>query len=233
MKAIVFDTGPIISITLNNLLYVLRSLRKRYQGRFLITPAIKRELIDRPLKIKRFEFEALQVMTMIEDHTLEIVDNSKVKRKADRLMRLANSIYKAKGKYIQIVQQGEMEGLALVLLVKAEGFIVDERTTRYLLESPERVHSLMEHRLHTPVEVNREQLALFKKEVGKFLVLRSAELVTVAFELGFTDQYLPKMPNGRTTLLDGLLWGMKLKGAAVSATEIENLKLLALQPRKR
>lgn len=233
MRAVVFDTGPIISLTLNNLLHLLKDLKERYQGRFLITPGIKEELVDRPLKIKRFEFEALQVMAMIEDGTLEIVDNIHVKRKADMLMRLANSIYKAKGKNIQIVQTGEMEGLALVLHLDAEGFIVDERTTRYLVEQPERVHHLMERRLHTKVEVNRKKLAEFQKMVGKFLILRSVELATVAFELGMADRYLPKIPDGRSILLDGMLWGMKLRGAAVSEEEIEDLKLLALQTHKR
>ena len=44
---------------------VLEELKKRYDGEFYITPAVKKELIDRPLKGKLFKLEALQLMSFI------------------------------------------------------------------------------------------------------------------------------------------------------------------------
>ena len=66
MRSIVFDTGPIISLTTNNLLWLLEPLKKKYKGHFHITSDVKRELIDRPLQTKKFKFEALQVMHIIK-----------------------------------------------------------------------------------------------------------------------------------------------------------------------
>ena len=58
MKSIVFDTGPIISLTLNNLLWIIEPLHDRFGGEFYITKAVYKELIDRPLSTKKYKFEA-------------------------------------------------------------------------------------------------------------------------------------------------------------------------------
>ena len=49
------------------------------------------------------------------------------------------------------------------------------------------------------------------------------ELVTVAYELGILDSYITKIPDARKNLLEGVLWGVKLNGCAVSKDEIEQI----------
>ncbi len=67
MKTIVFDTGPIISLTMNNLLGLLEHLKKKSNARFLIPRQVKAELVDNPMNnTKRFMFEAMQVLRIIE-----------------------------------------------------------------------------------------------------------------------------------------------------------------------
>ena len=71
MKTIVFDTGPIISLTMNNLLWILEPLKSISNANFYITNPVKKELVDNPLnKTKRFKFEALQVLHYIENGIL-------------------------------------------------------------------------------------------------------------------------------------------------------------------
>lgn len=54
-------------------------------------------------------------------------------------------------------------------------------------------------------------------------MIRSVELVTIAYELGMLDKYLPNAPDPKKTLLDSVLWGVKLNGCAVSKHEIEQI----------
>ncbi len=54
-------------------------------------------------------------------------------------------------------------------------------------------------------------------------LIRSVELVSVAYELGLLDKYLVNVPNPKKTLLEAVLWGVKLNGCSVSEREIEEI----------
>ncbi len=55
-KAIIFDSGTLISFSMNGITRVLRELKGVFNGKFLITREVKKEVIDVPLKIKKFEY---------------------------------------------------------------------------------------------------------------------------------------------------------------------------------
>ena len=57
MKALVFDAGPIITLTMNNLLWLLEQLKSQFNGEFFICPAVRRELVDKPLQTKKYKFQ--------------------------------------------------------------------------------------------------------------------------------------------------------------------------------
>jgi hypothetical protein len=59
--------------------------------------------------------------------------------------------------------------------------------------------------------------------VSHLKLIRSIELVTVAFEMGLLNQYLVKIPNARRELLDSLLWAVKLNGCSVTDAEIKDI----------
>ncbi|MFH1641526.1 MAG: hypothetical protein ABIC04_01370 [Nanoarchaeota archaeon] len=223
MRSMIFDTGPIISLTLNNLTWILEPLKQRFRGNFLITNAIKNELVDKPLKTKRFEFEALQTLRHINKGTLEIIDNDDIEKKTLQLLDLANNSYKAKGNYIQITHIGEMSGVAACLYLKNYTFAIDERTLRLLIEDPHKLKNILEHRLHTKVEINRTNLKRLNEITKDIRLIRSVELVTIAFELGLLDDYIPSLPDGKRILLESLLWGVKLDGCSVSKREIKEI----------
>ncbi|HIG96306.1 TPA: hypothetical protein HA249_05470, partial [Candidatus Woesearchaeota archaeon] len=92
-SCIIFDTGPIISLTTNNLLWLLEPMKKKFGGEFYITPSVKKELVDVPLETKKFKFEALQVLDMIERGVLKIVDQKAVKDEGYKLMQIANQCF--------------------------------------------------------------------------------------------------------------------------------------------
>ena len=228
MDKIIFDTGPIISLTLNNLLWILEPLRREFRGTFYIPMAVKKELIDRPLQTKKFKFEALQIIPLISNGTLEIIENDFIESKTRSLMDLANRCFKAKGNWIQMIQSGEMEALATALYFGSKTVVVDERITRMLIENPPDVKRTLERRLHTKVYMNEENIKSLHKEIKDLKVIRSIELVTVAYELGLLNRYKEKsqelfVKDVNKALLEGVLWGVKLNGCSVSEDEIKEI----------
>ncbi len=220
MKNLIFDSGPIISLSTSNLLWLIEELKKKFNGTFVMTIGVKRELVDRPLETLRFKFEALQVQSLIDKNIISVIKDEAVIKKAQELLNLANSILSAHGQNIKIVQIGEMETLAAAILYKAEAIVVDERITRTLLENPQGLQLLMEKRLHMQLKTNEQALHQFEEVTRHTTVLRSIELVTIAYELGLLDKFVVNIPNARRELLESTLWGVKLNGCSVTDDEI-------------
>ena len=119
-----FDTGPIISLTMSKLDWILPPLKEKFGGKFYITPAVYRELIERPLQIKRFQFEALNVMKMVREGLFEVY--TKVpKRQVGSLISLANNSFLIDGKPMDIIQEGEMDSITCAFKEKAAGLVMD------------------------------------------------------------------------------------------------------------
>lgn len=229
MRALVFDSSAIISIITNNLLYILTELKKIYHGEFYITNRVKEEIVDDPLRSKRFKLEALQMAHYIADKHLKVYEHN-LDEKTNYLLTLANTIYSARDNYISILHKGEIETLALATLIEAQAIAMDERTTRLLIEDPLKLKRLLENKLHTRITIDKRNLNYFKKETRNLKVIRSSELMVIAFELGlFKDYEHGKMmirESFKRELLNGLLWGLRLKGCGISTEEInEVLKL--------
>ena len=229
MKLITFDTGPIISLTTNNLLGLLTNLKDKYKGSFYITEAVKKELIERPLMTKKFKFEALQVLRSINQGVLEVFNSDDLRHRTVHLLELANNCFKAQGNPIQITHFAEMSGIASYLINNAEAFVVDERNTRLLIEDPDRLQDILSKRLHTDITVDKGKLNEFTGMTKGIKLIRSVELVVVAYELGLLDKYLSNIPNPRKTLLEAVLWGVKLNGCSVSENEIEDIIRIELK----
>ncbi len=224
-RCLVFDTGPVISLTTNNLLWLLKPLRKQFNGDFYISKRVKEELVEHPLTTKKYKFEALQVLKLVMDDILTVVDNKEIDDLTDQLMDYANKSFKAYGNYISVLHRGEVESLALAIHLGAEALVVDERTIRKVVESPEDLMRLLKHKLHTRVTIDQKNFRRLKEMVKKVKLIRSFELVTISFELGLLDKYITeeerkKYPNLSRSLLEGVLWGVKLNGCAVTEREI-------------
>ena len=223
MRSIIFDTSTIISITMNNLLWIFGNLERRFDGKFYITRSVKEELVDKPLNTKKYEFEALQVLQIIRRGTFKVIEDHEIAEKTKELLELANSCFLAHDNPIRIVHFAEIETLAAALHLDTNIIAVDERTTRLLIEDPDKLAFILRHKLHTKIAVNKKALREFTSLTKGIKVLRSVEIVTIAYELGLLDSYIPTFPDGRKRLLDSILWGVKLDGCSVSRREIEQI----------
>ncbi len=223
MKSLIFDAGPVISLATNNLLWILEPLKKEFNGKFYITRAVRRELVDRPLETKKFKFEAIQVEKLIENGVLEVTDNSFIGEATPRLLNTANHVFKAYNNYMRIVHFAEMSVIAAAISLKADAIVIDEKTTRFLIENPRMMIDTLKKTLHTSIIINENNLKEFKNNTRNIKTIRSIELVTIAYEHGILDSYITKIPNARRNLLESVLWGVKLNGCAVSKDEIEQI----------
>lgn len=231
MRSLCFDTGPIITLALNGLLWIIEPLKSRFKGEFLITHKVKHELVDRPIESKKFKLEALQVLEVIESGSLQLASPSRLSQLTDELMNMANNMYFAKGRPLKLVHPAEIECLAACMILGSEGFVVDERTTRLLIEKPKKLEKRLKRKLHTHIRVDERVLKSFTKRVSNIKLIRSVELVTIAYELGMMERYIAHVPHAKRTLLEALLWGVKLNGCAVSQEEIA--KILKEEKRRK
>ena len=220
MKAIIFDASTIITFAMNGFLPELKKLKEMFDGKFLITNDVKREIIDKPMKIKRFKFEALKVKQLFDEKVLEMcsslkIDENLIAKKAQEFKDVANNLFEAKGNYLHLIDLGEASCLALSKVLNEKGIknviAVDERTTRMLGEKPENLEDLLRRKLHTKVILKKENFKFF----GGFKFIRSSELIYVAYKKGLIG-----IEDG---VLEALLYAVKSKGCAISGDEIKEI----------
>ena len=189
--------------------------------------SVKYELIDRPIKSKKFKLEALVIQDYLFEGVFKLVKDKEISTNSNYLLKLANNIYWSKNKPIKIIQKAEMEALALVIHNKSDALVVDERTLRLLIENPKNLAKLLSRRLHTNIKINEKTLNEFRKKIGYINVLRSTELAVVAYDLGALDRFITSNNKihveFKKTLLEGVLWGLKLRGCAISSDEIKEI----------
>jgi hypothetical protein len=159
-KAIIFDSGTLISLVMNGLLPELKELRKIFKGKFIITNEVKKEIIEKPMTIKRFELEALKLKKLLDEKVVEMpvcvgIQEGEISEKTNEILRVANNIFIGRGKNIKLIGLGESSCLALSRILSEKGIknviAVDERTTRMLGEKPENLEKLMGKKLHTKI----------------------------------------------------------------------------------
>lgn len=223
-KALIFDSGTLINLSMNGLLDLLPALKEQFKGKFLITKNVKYETVDRPIGIKRFELGALQVQNLIDSGTLELpssigVSEETLNSSTNELMDIANHYLQVKGQWVQIVSPAEMSCLALSSELKKQGIMsiiaIDERTTRLLAEKPQNLEQLMSEKIHQRVQLVASNFTIF----SQYRFIRSSEIVYVAYKKGL-------IPLKGKKVLEALLYATKFKGSAISIQEIEELKKL-------
>src|SRR3989338_1873150 len=221
-KKMFFDAGPLITLIMSRQIDLLPALKKKFNGEFYITPAVHLELVERPLSIRRFSLEALEVEKLIREGVLnvyELVPSGKV----NELINLANHSFFINGKSLDILQSGEMESIVSALQEDSP-IVMDERTLRLLIENPTEMKSLLEKRFQKNVYCDIEKAKAFSKSLQEVPIIRSIELIAVSYRLGLLNNYIPEGKDGQSVLLDSLFWAAKYGGCAVTQDEIEEMK---------
>ena len=224
-KIIIFDASTLITLAMNGLLEELKMLKKIFKGKFIIPNEVKYEAIDRPMKIKRFELEAMKLQNLLEDKIIELpaslsIDSEKISKETETLMSIANTTFEGNGKSIHLIDLGETACLVLSKILTEKGspnvLAVDERTTRMLCEKPENLKQLFQKKLKVRIKSNQDNYPHFEG----FRFIRSSEIAYIAYK-----KKIIRWKN--KDILDALLYGVKFKGCAISEDEIKEIKKLA------
>jgi len=180
-----------------------------------VTPGVKEEVIEKPMGMKKFALEAYRIKTLFDAGILKVVEPDE--QIVSELMDAANNIYSFKGKPFKIIHTGEGEALALVKQHNADALLMDERTTRLLIEDPHELKELLGHRTGKKLSLNENALEDFKKLMPQVPIIRSAEVAYVAYDRGLIDELVGE---DRGHGLESLLAALKFSGCAINWGEI-------------
>ena len=87
------------------------------------------------------------------------------------------------------------------------------------MEAPLEMRSHLTGEFHTRVDVDREALDLFKEMTKGISIIRSAEIVALAYE----SNYFKKFREMETEAFESALYAVKFYGCAISFDEIREI----------
>lgn len=218
-KRIICDASSLISLSMNCMLPLITELSEKAD--FIVTESVYDEIITNPLKGGHHMMGPLKFRALFDCGVLK--KEAASWRETDDILDLSNRIYYSNKKALRIIQRGEAEALALAN--DGDVLLMDERTLRFMIEKPRDLMGLLEHRLHRKIRMDgnvRSEFDAFSKGVK---IIRSSEIVAVAYELGILQRYFSGDPK---TVLKACLWALKHKGCSLSVDDIdEYLRTLA------
>ncbi len=218
-KDIICDSGVFISLTSSCLSEVIYFFSNKHNVRFIIPPAVEDEAVGYPFrkKIKRYLFSAIKIKDAINDGVITRIEKESVNPEAKKLMEIANNLFYLRGKPIKLIQLGEAETLALALELGVENLLMDERTTRTLIEAPFTIKEHLEHEFKINVMVNKKNMAELSRRIGHLNVIRSSELVGVAYDYGFFKEF----GSMEKDAFEAALYKIRFSGCSIRMDEIK------------
>lgn len=216
-KEILCDSGIFISLTDSCLDPILRFFTEKHGVHFIIPPSVEYEIVKRPLekKMKQYAFSAIKLKELIKDGVILSVD-ANVIEEARHIQQVANNLFYAKGKSLSLIQMGEAEMIALAKRLDIENILIDERTTRMLIEAPYKMKTHLADELAVNVMVDKKSLTEFSSITKGMNAMRSSELVMVAYENGYFDHF----KDLKLDVLEAALYKVKFSGCSLRFDEV-------------
>jgi len=221
MRSIVLDSSCIISLSNSCALDILEFLKEKSGVCFYLTPWVKEEVVDAPLRTKRFKLAGLRVMELLKEGVMEVYGSTQMRNEAVSLLNRINHVFYTRKFPVRIVHKGEVETFVAAERLGTRVIGMDEHVFRLFLEDVETLKMVLRKRLRKEVKVNQSLLREIWSEYSKKSVIRSTELASVAFHLGYFDPFREVIQRGKAEALRGILWSLKLNGCAISTREIE------------
>lgn len=214
---ILCDSSALISLgdsCLDSLLYFLH---ERFHLRFIIPPEVEQEIITRPISsgLHQYYFSALKMQKALEDGVLvkTAVGESSL---TQQFLQAANHLFFLKGQPLQLLHPGEAGMLAIAQQLGVSTLLIDERTTRMLVEAPFRMKAHLEEEFGIHVMVNKSNLDRFAELTRDMQILRSSEMLILGYENGFLNHF-----SRPRDALEAALYKVKFTGCSIGFEEIK------------
>lgn len=215
---VICDSSSLITLSMNCLTPLIVELADTTD--FIITQTVYDEIITNPRRAKHHRMGPLKFSALVKNGVLQVEKADS--QEANEILNASNNIYYARHKPLKIIQLGEAEALALAN--DGDVLLMDERTLRLLIEDPRDLRGLLQHRMHRGVTMNEERADDFGKYTEGVSVIRSSEILAIAYEKGILEKYLS---GEKRELLEASLWALKSKGCSLSFDDInEYMRML-------
>lgn len=215
LPSLVCDSSALISLTDSCFVGALSFLKNKFRCSFIIPPSVEYECVEHPAHMKAYALHALRIKRAINEGILEVVplsDDGEVQR----IKWAANNSFYSNGTPLRLLQEGEIEMLALADQSGVSNLLIDERTTRMLAEDPESLRVHLEEEFHRQITVNEENLSEFSNLTRHMKFFRSSELLLLAYEKGYFADYKELEEEA----IEAALYKLKYAGCAVGFSEI-------------
>jgi hypothetical protein len=216
-NSMICDSSSLISLAQSCFLDVIPFLNQRMYGNFIYPKMVRVESIERPISAKYHALRALRLREYEENGIIKFLDVD-VDKETKEIMSMSNNIFETKNKAIHLVDAGEAAQIALARKLNINTLVIDERTTRTLLEAPMKLKEHLERESRKPVNINQKLFNSFLDKVGRFNIIRSSELIILAYEFGYFDKYGAEKEIG----LESALFTLKFSGCSLSYEEIND-----------
>jgi hypothetical protein len=216
----------LISLSETCLIDCLRFLKKETRVNFLVTPAVKHEIVSRPIQIPEYAFSAVRLKKLLEDGIADVVSVPDLAQKTKRVLSVANKVYSVAGTPLEVLHEGEAESLAVFQGIDASALLVDEKTTRLMVENPLKLRERISGEYRHGVQFNEGPLREWREIAKDLTILRSSELLAVAGECGFFDDY----GGSADEALNAAFIALRNAGCSLTSDELREyreMKLLA------
>ena len=214
-QSIVCDSSSLISLTDSCFIHVVYFLKKKYSGRFIIPPSVEKECVEQPMQIRNYALHAIRIKRALSEKMIDVVEAKNV-RAADELKFIANNVFHVEGTPLRLLHAGEADVISLALELGVDNLLMDERTTRMLVEDPEALRQHLEHELGKQIGINDENLSAFSRATKRLRFFRSTELILLAHEKGYFSDY----GELEREAVEASLYKLKYSGCAVGFGEI-------------
>lgn len=216
---ILCDSSSLISLTDSCLDSVFPYLSNKFRMRFIIPPSVEYECVEKPLgaNLRQYIFSAIKIKKMIVDGTLVKVAPGQ-QNMTNSILLAANNLLYSKGRPLNLVHRGESEMIGLAIEAGVKNLLIDERTTRMIVEAPFRMKEHMEKEFGISIMLNNENLRKLSDMTKGMQSIRSSELLILAYENGFFD----KFGNMKTAALEAALYKLKFSGCSIRFDEVED-----------
>ena len=216
-NSVVCDSSSLISLSDSCLLWIVSELSESFNGIFIIPKTVEYETITHSLEIKSHTLGAIRLKKLLLDGVIKVVETPNVGQLTSELLYLGNNVFSMSGKPLKIIHEGETETLALAIESGLINILIDERTTRMLIEAPLHLKAHMEEEFKKKIKLNEKKLNKFLSMTSRLNLFRSTELAIVGYEKGLFKDY----GEFEKPAIEAALYGLKLTGCGISFSEIE------------
>ena len=215
-QSIVCDSSALISLTDSCFVHVIYFLKKKYSGRFIIPPSVEKECVEQPMHIRNYALHAIRLKRAIAEGMIDVVEAAAPQKGAEEIKFIANNVFHVEGTPLKLLHAGEADVLSLALELGVDNILMDERTTRMLVEDPEALRQHLEHELGRQIGINEQSLSAFSRATRRLRFFRSTELLLLAHEKGYFSDY----KELEREAVEASLYKLKYSGCAIGFEEI-------------